>query len=241
MRRRRGSLAWWRRGTHRSAQITADARHASPVCPVTRMPAMLADGSGLRVRLTLVNPRRPGIEREPEPSQRPRLSPRRRGMPVLGCQMLRQRGEKYVPLLVAGACGFLVQQRAAFPRRLPPVLLQELRYEPPPPGVVRTSQHRAQTHQRHGLVRRRLFHPTTVTPRTGRTRTHRRDALPKRAWLATLRRMNTCSQRVCFRHVFESPSDTLTPTVFRVRPNAEKISVAAGRSEEHTSELQSRP
>ena len=49
-----------------------------------------------------VDPSRGGVEREPQPAQRARLRLRRCGAAVPSGEMLRQRGQEYVPPLVCG-------------------------------------------------------------------------------------------------------------------------------------------
>jgi hypothetical protein len=54
---------------------------------------------------------------------------------ISGCKMFRERGQD-IPALIARAVRFPAQQRKPRARRLPPVVLQKLRNEPPSPGLI---------------------------------------------------------------------------------------------------------
>ncbi len=76
------------------------------------------------------------FRREPWLLQDPELSPLRRCEVVLCPKMFSQRSQQYVPSLVAGGRGLILQQRWLHVIRLPSILLQELPDQLPPRLII---------------------------------------------------------------------------------------------------------
>jgi hypothetical protein len=92
------------------------------------------------------------VEREPELQQRAQVCPRRTSMPVYLCQMLGESSQEDIPTRVAGAAWLIFQQAKPCTGRLRPVVLQELRDQPPPPRLVSPGHQLAQIRHRKRLV-----------------------------------------------------------------------------------------
>lgn len=95
------------------------------------------------------------FRREPRPLKYSHLGPFRRGPIMLCGQMLRQRGQKHIPPLIASGGWLITQQRQLNVVRLPAVLLKKLPHKLPAGlGIIDARQAPAKVSQGHRPVAR---------------------------------------------------------------------------------------
>lgn len=121
----------WRRGPNQRTRGNDADRFLPRYVQLVRCEVNVAPPGSRRCVGDGIRPGSTGVEREPQPLERPMLHLRRRTAVVLGGQMFGEGSKEHVPVLVACRWRFRFQEHEPCTRRLPSEVLQELGDQPP--------------------------------------------------------------------------------------------------------------